>query len=92
MLPLDPQSDLKQSQIDKKSAANGPFDTVGKKPTSPYTTTKSSAVDNIRQANDPPSQAQIIPQPKPADPPIQTAEPQQAPQQQQQAPLDRSAK
>ena len=66
VLPLEPNPAQKQS--------NNAFDTVGKKPTSPYTTTKSKSVENIQEDNA--NQAQILPPPQAALP-IQTAEPEQ---------------
>ena len=61
VLPIDPKAAVQQ-KLDAKASSNA-FDTVGKRPTSPYTTTKNRPVDNIYQGDS--QQAQNPPQPQP---------------------------
>jgi hypothetical protein len=68
--PANAKPTSKKLQTVKKPSKVIPFDTVGKKPPSPYTNTKQAPVENIFQAGDS-QQAQ--------NPPAQVNEPVQAP-------------
>ena len=75
--PVKPR--VKQAVAKVKQTAKQAFDTVGKKPTSPYIDTKSNAAENLYEGDPGANQA-------PAQDPQQQAVPQQQTADQQQAP------